>query len=82
MASSGLLTEADQSRFSDMADRTSLRSSIRSELSWNEPPGGSPEWRTWRNSVPFYEENVLDEKPELCRNMRGFVCLKARETAR
>ncbi|KAL4064410.1 hypothetical protein J3A83DRAFT_4101084 [Scleroderma citrinum] len=65
---------------SDMIDRTSLRSNIRSELSWNEPSGRSPEWRIW-NSVSSCETES-EENPELCRNLRGFVCFKGSGIAR
>jgi hypothetical protein len=59
-----------------MADRTSVRGSIRSELSWNEPLGKAPEWRAWFNSLPPSDEAEEYEKPELCRRLRGFVCFK------
>lgn len=59
-----------------MADRTSVRGSIRSELSWNEPFGKPPEWRAWFNSLPAGDETEFEEKPELCRKLRGFVCFK------
>lgn len=60
----------------DMADRTSVRGSIQSELSWNEPHGKPPEWRAWFNSLPLSDEIEFDEKFELCRRLRGFVCFK------
>ncbi|KAH7913582.1 hypothetical protein BJ138DRAFT_1145796 [Hygrophoropsis aurantiaca] len=60
----------------DMADRTSVRSSMRSELSWNEPSGKPPEWRLWRNALPHVALDPAEEdKVELCRSLRGFVCL-------
>ncbi|KAF8554630.1 hypothetical protein OG21DRAFT_1440054 [Imleria badia] len=61
----------------DMADRTSVRGSIRSELSWNEPFGKRPEWGAWFNSLPSpSDETESEERPELCRRLRGFVCFK------
>ncbi|KAF8440421.1 hypothetical protein L210DRAFT_3479880 [Boletus edulis BED1] len=60
----------------DMIDRTSVRGSIRSELSWNEPLGKPPEWRAWFNSLPPSDETEYEERPELCRRLRGFACFK------
>jgi len=60
----------------DMVDRTSVRGSIRSELSWNEPFGKPPEWRAWFNSLPPSDETEYEERPELCRRLRGFACFK------
>ncbi|KAI6108072.1 hypothetical protein F5141DRAFT_1189090 [Pisolithus sp. B1] len=66
----------------DMTDRACLRDSIRAELSWGEPHGGLPEWRIWRNSLSSQEaETRPEEKPELCRNLRGFVCFNIPEIA-
>ncbi|KAF9243404.1 hypothetical protein BU15DRAFT_86381 [Melanogaster broomeanus] len=62
----------------DMADRTCVRGSIQSELSWSEPFGKQPDWRVWCNSLPAQsEEPEYDEKTDLCRSLRGFVCFKA-----
>lgn len=66
----------------DMTDRACLRDSIRAELSWSEPRGGLPEWRVWRNSLSSHDmETKPEEKPELCRNLRGFVCFNIPEIA-
>ncbi|KAF9223770.1 hypothetical protein BS17DRAFT_880364 [Gyrodon lividus] len=63
----------------DMVDRTCVRGSIRSELSWNEPSGKPPEWRSWCKSLPPHsEEPEYEEKAELCRSLRGFVCQSSR----
>lgn len=61
---------------SDMSDRTSVRGSIQSELSWSEPFGKPPEWRVWFNSIPTNDETEYDKELELCRRLRGFVCFK------
>ncbi|KAI6025964.1 hypothetical protein F5J12DRAFT_456230 [Pisolithus orientalis] len=66
----------------DMTDRARLRDSIRAELSWSEPRGGLPEWRIWRNSLSSQDvETKPEEKLELCRNLRGFVCFNIPEIA-
>ena len=59
-----------------MADRTSVRGSIQSELSWNEPFGKPPEWRVRFNSLPPSDVTEYDGELELCRRLRGFVCFK------
>ncbi|KIK93611.1 hypothetical protein PAXRUDRAFT_828798 [Paxillus rubicundulus Ve08.2h10] len=64
----------------DMADRTCVRGSIQSELSWDEPPGEPPEWRGRSNSMsPLVEETECEEKTDLCRSLRGFVCFQIRD---
>ncbi|KAI6042857.1 hypothetical protein EDC04DRAFT_2655008 [Pisolithus marmoratus] len=65
----------------DMADRACLRDNIRAELSWSEPRGGLPEWRIWRNSLSSQDVETIPEEPELCRNLRGFVCFNIPEIA-
>ncbi|KIJ13452.1 hypothetical protein PAXINDRAFT_100698 [Paxillus involutus ATCC 200175] len=61
----------------DMADRTCVRGSIQSELSWDEPPGEPPEWRGRSNSMsPLIEETDCEERTDLCRSLRGFVCFQ------
>ncbi|KAG6371757.1 hypothetical protein JVT61DRAFT_9109 [Boletus reticuloceps] len=60
----------------DMVDRTSVRGSIQSKLSWNEPRGKPPGWRAWFNSLPPSDETEYEERPELCRRLRGFVCFE------
>lgn len=62
----------------DMADRTSLRGRMRSELMWSEPIGKPPDWRLWRNSLPQEDTcSSPDESTEYCRSLRGFVCFKS-----
>ncbi|KAH7924284.1 hypothetical protein BV22DRAFT_1091159 [Leucogyrophana mollusca] len=60
----------------DMADRTSVRGSMNSELLWSEPSGKPPEWRVWRNSLPLQAIESTQEGRDMCRSLRGFVCLQ------
>ncbi|KAF4571514.1 hypothetical protein EYR36_008853 [Pleurotus pulmonarius] len=67
----------------DMKDRTGMRGRIISECAWPEPDGDRPDWRVWRDNletklsprVPSVKSS-LNETPELCRSMRGFVAWK------
>ncbi|TFK33245.1 hypothetical protein BDQ12DRAFT_738933 [Crucibulum laeve] len=65
---------------SDMQDRIGMRNHIFSHLSWEEPAGDNPDWRTWRGRLNSTDSAANDGHPlvmpepgDLCRSIRAFV---------